>query len=106
MNNNDYLAILNKIKSKFEKQGYVQGKRNKFGLLECTKDYLFVSRKKGENTKIENKHLINAIKGIINDISYYDKGVREYKRFNTCKRIESPIWALIHSLDKEDYKVK
>lgn len=98
--------ILNKILSKFKEKKTIQVKGyNSFGYLRETENTVYISREKGKDTPIPFTKLIIAIEDYQKDNDLYDLGPSAL-RSSGLTHVTSPIWSMLHILEKTDYQKK
>lgn len=95
--------ILGRILQRFIDQGYAQVESyNRFNFIEIKGAVVWVSREKGKDTPIPFAKIIDGIEAYKTDASLYDQGPVALRDFGIT-HVTSPVFALLHLLEREDY---
>lgn len=99
----DSKILLGKILQRFsdKKRCQVVG-YNSFGYIRETNSSVYVSREDGDDTRISFNKLLIAIEAFKNNPNLYEMGPTMLRQFGIT-HVTSPIWSMLHLLDKEDY---
>lgn len=101
----DSRIVSGRILQKFIDKGFAQvDGYNKFGFVELKNTSVIVSRENGLDTSIPLRKLIAAIDAYQKDIELYDEGPNALRDCGIA-HITSPIFALLHILDKDDFGI-
>ncbi|WP_069649775.1 hypothetical protein [Caloranaerobacter ferrireducens] len=104
--NNKQNYIVEKILQKLSEQGFAQGKRNKFELVESTEKGVRILREKGTEDEIKKDEIEEVVKILLEKPNIYDYNVENFRKEIEKvikRRIYSPLWAMIHLVDKDEY---
>lgn len=74
----------------------------KFGYIRYTNNTVWVTRETGADTSIPFSKIIIGIEAYRDNPSLYDKGPNALREVG-ISRVNSPIFALLHLLNKEDF---
>jgi hypothetical protein len=96
--------ILIEILKQFQDKGYSQVEGyNSFGYVKETPNAVHVSRENGKDTPIPLAKLILGIEAYKSDFELYEKGPSSLRGFGIT-HVTSPIWSLLHLVDKTMYR--
>jgi hypothetical protein len=99
----DSKVLLGRIIQKMIDIGYCQVKPlNRFEYISHTDTYIMIVRERGKNTRIYYNKIVEVIdkyKENPEDYSLKPSKLRDYG----LTHVTSPIWSLLHLLDKRDY---
>jgi hypothetical protein len=96
--------LLGRILQKFKDSGQVQVTGyNRFQYVSETENSVTVLRENGKEAKIPFKRLLIGIEAYQEDPNLYDEGPSALRAFGLT-HITSPIWSLLHLLDKTAYR--
>ena len=98
------LILLEKILQRFKDRGItkVQG-YNSFGYLRETPNSVYVSREDGIDTPVPFEKIRIGIEAFQSNILLYSEGPAKLREFGVT-HVTSPVWAMLHLLEKEEYK--
>ncbi len=100
----DSKILLGKILQRFKDSGCASAEGlNSFGYIRETENSIFVTRENGEDTPIPFNKIIAGIDGIKAHPELYDKGPGELREIGITY-VNSPVFALLRLLDKNEYK--
>lgn len=95
-------TILNKIITQLKLQGKAKGRQNDFLLKEVQKNKIVLVRANGKDVDIPLSTLKKAIQVCVNDTEFYNGGLNAIEEIGIT-HIQSPVWALIHLVEKREY---
>ncbi|MFN0292508.1 hypothetical protein [Pedobacter helvus] len=99
----DEHIILGRILQRFIDEGYAQVEDyNRFGYIRHTSKQVYLTRETGEDTPVSFSKVLTAIKAYQKDIELYDSGPSALRNVGITY-VNSPIFALLHLLNKEDF---
>jgi hypothetical protein len=100
----DSKILLGKILQRFKdlKISQVEGYKT-FGYISETNSSVKVTRETGEDTPIPFSKLIIGIEAYQSNPELYDSIPKSLREFGIT-HFTSPIWSLLHLLNKEDYR--
>lgn len=99
----DSKILLGKILQRFadKKTAKVEG-YNKFRYIRETKKSVYVTREAGQDTPISLSKILTGIEAYQKHINLYDEGPAALRAFGIT-HVSSPVWSLLHLLEKEEY---
>jgi len=99
----DSKILLGKILQRFfdKKVAQVEG-YNSFGYLKETNQAVRLTREGGADTVVPFKKIIKGIEAYKANPQLYDEGPSALRQFGIT-HVTSPIWAMLHLLDKNNY---
>ena len=99
----DSKILLGKILQRFydRKAAQVEG-YNSFGYLKETNQSVLVTRQAGADTVIPFEKIIKGIEAYKANPQLYDEGPTALRQFGIT-HMTSPIWAMLHLLEKNNY---
>lgn len=99
----DSKILLGKILQRFKDKGTSNVKGyNHFGYIRETENAIVVTREKGKDTSIPFAKLLLGIEAYKENPSLYKSTPTDLRKFGLT-HITSPIFALLHLLDEEDF---
>ena len=99
----DSKILLGKILQKFIDAKISQVKYyNSFGYIRETNKAVYVTRENGQETMISFNKLIQAIEAYQSNSDLYIQGPTALRDFGIT-HVTSPIWSLLHLLNKDEY---
>jgi hypothetical protein len=95
--------LLGRILQKFIDKGYAQvSGYNRFGFIKFSNNAVLVTRENGGDTPVSFSKIVKGIEAYQSNSSLYDSNPTEL-RDSCITHVTSPIFALLHLLEKEDY---
>ena len=99
----DSMKILSTIQREIKVRGNVQvPDHKKFGYVRETPSAIVVSREDGLDTPVYLTDILTGIEAAKSDSNVYDGGP-DTLREHGITHVNSPVWALLHLVPKEDY---
>ncbi len=99
----DARILLGKILQRFQDRSVSQVVGyNRFGYVRETNKAVIVTREDGKDTPIPFSKMIIGIEAYQNNPDLYLEGPNVLRDFGIT-RVNSPVWSLLHLLDKSDY---
>jgi hypothetical protein len=100
----DSKILLGKILQRFKDKGAAQvNGYNSFGYIRETNNSVFVTREGGKDTSLTFAKIIVGIDAYKSNPYLYNEGPNVLRKFGIT-HVTSPVFALLHMLDEEDYK--
>lgn len=95
--------LLGRILQKIIDKGYAQAVGyNKFMYIKHTEKQVYVMRETGEDTPVSFSKILIGIEAYQKNINLYDLGPNILRHVGIT-HVNSPIFALLHLLNKEDF---
>lgn len=95
--------LLKNILKRFKERGIAQVQGyNRFGYLDETESLVKVSRENGKDTSVSFKSILIGIDAYQKDNELYDMGPSALRAYGIT-HVTSPVYALLHLLDKAEY---
>lgn len=96
-------VLLKSILKRFKERGIAQFKGyNRFGYLGETESAVTVSRESGKDTPVSFKKILQGIEAYQKVNELYDMGPSVLREYGIT-HVTSPVYALLHLIDKEEY---
>lgn len=100
----DSKILLGKILQRFKDLGKAQvDGYNSFGYIRETNNSVIVTREGGKDTSLPFAKIIAGIDAYKTNPYLYNEGPNVLREFGIT-HVTSPVFALLHMLDEEDYK--
>ncbi len=100
----DARILLGKILQRFYDKRVAQVKAyNAFGYLRETDHSVWVSRETGQDTEITFQKILLGIEAYQSKPDLYNEGPTALRDFGIT-HVTSPIWSMLHLLDKADFE--
>lgn len=74
---------------------------NRFGYISESDSAVYVSRERGQNTRIPFSKIEQVIKAVRKDTNVYSKGPSALRSYGIT-HINSPVWSLLHFLSLDE----
>ena len=101
----DSKILLGKILQRFfDKKVSKVENYNSFGYIRETNSAVYVTREKGEDTRIPFDKILIGIEAYKENPELYDTNSNALRNFGIT-HINSPIWSLLHLLSRKDYEI-
>ena len=98
----DARILLGKILQRFQDRGRAQVEGYKsFGYIRETNNAVWVSRESGKDTPVAFSKILIGIEAYQENPELYELGPNELREFGIT-HVNSPVWALLHLLKKEE----
>jgi hypothetical protein len=95
--------LLEQIITQFKEVKIAQVKGyNKFGYIRETPKAVYVTREEGKDTPVSHSKILMGIEAYLSNPELYNEGPLDLRAFGV-KYVTSPVWSLLHLLDKKDY---
>ncbi|MBP6304270.1 MAG: hypothetical protein KBB37_03160 [Bacteroidia bacterium] len=99
----DSRILLGKILQRLKDNGKAQVEGyNSFGYIRETENAVWVTRETGDNTPVPFDKILKGISAYQSNSILYNQGPTALREFGIT-HVTSPIFALLHLLEKEDY---
>lgn len=100
----DSKILLGKILQRFKDLGIAQVEGyNSFGYIRETQNSVFVTRESGKETPIPFDKILKGIEAYKSNIALYQSIPSALRDFEIT-HVTSPVFALLHLIDKDDFK--
>ena len=102
----DSKILLGKILQRFFDKKISQVENyNSYGYIRETNSAVYVTREKGEDTRIPYEKILIGIETYKENPELYNEGPNALRNYGIT-HINSPIWSLLHLLSLKDYELK